>query len=316
MKKTHKKVLGLFGLGAVAVTTVIAATLPAPGASAATSTTMTDTINVRVVGYSSEIRIIAPTSESTSSSPEQEVKFDYQGVSNITIRLEYTDLDGATQSKVIDSTSMSEDEYGTYDKVFNLWELGLGYGDYVLTVEGSGATGADSDSVSFSYYPVDSSIEQNSQGGDGQGDGDENDSSDNGDYTINFDFDNSGEVEIIGADITISDQDGNVKKTIEVDPFPVDSIDVSLSDYGLPSGVYTITVRVAYRYNGKIYYRYFSYTVNYRAGSVKTPDTGGLGGLNISKTDYLITGLIIFGIVGVGSFSYIAKKSKKSPRKR
>ena len=313
MKKTHKKILGFAGLAVVAATTAVAVALPGPEASAATSSSMTDNISVRVVGHSPEITILAPPSGSTSSNPEQEVKFDYQGVSNVVVKIEYTDLDGVKTTATIDSITMSEDDYGTYDNVFNMLNLGFGYGDFVLTVEGDGAVGADSDSVSFGYYPVDSGIEQDTKEDDKKGDG----GGDDGDYKINFDFDEDGGAKMIGADVTITDQGGDTKAFFKVDPFPVDSIDVSLSDYGLPSGVYTITVRVEYEYKGKTYYQYFKYTVNYKAKSVKTPDTGGLfGGLNISKSDYLTTGLLVFGFVGIVGFAVIAKKGKKTSRKR
>ena len=50
MKKTHKKILGLFGLVLVVAVTVFAAFLPAPKTQAVDTTTVTDTISVRVVG--------------------------------------------------------------------------------------------------------------------------------------------------------------------------------------------------------------------------------------------------------------------------
>ena len=46
---------------------------------------------------------------------------------------------------------------------------------------------------------------------------------------------------------------------------------------------------------------------------VDVPDTGGLfAGLNISKSDYLITGLAIFFLTGItGLFFIIRKKNKR-----
>ena len=51
MKKTKKRVLGLLGLVLVIITTIFAAFLPGPEASAEGGiTSVTDTISVRVVG--------------------------------------------------------------------------------------------------------------------------------------------------------------------------------------------------------------------------------------------------------------------------
>ena len=47
------------------------------------------------------------------------------------------------------------------------------------------------------------------------------------------------------------------------------------------------------------------------------PNTGGLfGALNISKTDYLITGVIVFLLTGIFGAVFIAKRQKKISRRR
>ena len=62
MKKTEKRVLGLLGLILVAITTIFAAFLPGPEASATDSgTSVTDTIQVRVVGNSPAVEIVGVT---------------------------------------------------------------------------------------------------------------------------------------------------------------------------------------------------------------------------------------------------------------
>ena len=46
------------------------------------------------------------------------------------------------------------------------------------------------------------------------------------------------------------------------------------------------------------------------------PNTGGLfAGLNISKVDYLVTGLIAFGMVGIFGIWFILKDRKSSKRR-
>ena len=63
MKRRTKQVLGLSGLVGVFAMTAFAATIPAPGASATTNS-VTDTIQVRVVGTESDVTV-------KSNSPEQ-----------------------------------------------------------------------------------------------------------------------------------------------------------------------------------------------------------------------------------------------------
>ena len=53
------------------------------------------------------------------------------------------------------------------------------------------------------------------------------------------------------------------------------------------------------------------------SGSIIVPDTGGvLGNLKIAKSDYLITGLMIFFLAGVSGIYFVAKDRKKSKRKK
>ena len=338
MKKTQKRVVGFCGLAAVVATTVFAATLPGPDASAATQSGFTDTLNVRVIGEKPLINVTSPTPGKTVVSPVQRVTFTYEGVDNITVKITYTDPDGVTQ--VIPYGSVIQPDYapGSFDDVIDLSGMGYGYGDYVITVEGYGPDGVpSSDSVSFSYYPVNVDIETtpgtpgSDDGGDGTGGGgsdgggtdgggtDGTGGASGGDYTLNFEYDTeSGMAVPIGATVLINNNDdGRLVKEMSVEPFPTDTYRLVFANYGLPSGTYKITVRVAYSYKDKTYYVDYTYIVTYKAASMAVPDTGGiLGNLNISKSDYLVTGLIVFGIVGVAGFVSVARRGKKSTSRR
>ena len=74
----------------------------------------------------------------------------------------------------------------------------------------------------------------------------------------------------------------------------------------MPTGNYTVEI-TAYNAEGELLYGKPYYTsVYYEA--IPVPDTGGMFvGLNISKTDYLITGLIIFSVTAVLGFVFVAK---------
>ncbi|MBR3055988.1 hypothetical protein IKG64_01585 [Candidatus Saccharibacteria bacterium] len=322
MKKTHKRALGLFGLAAVVATTVFAATLPDLEASAITN--VEDTITVRVVGNKPDINIISPESGSTVVSPTQDIHFTYEDVDKITIIIVYTDPDGQTHEYLYDEIN-ADYNAGEYSGTIDLSGADYGYGEYEIKIEGEGAEGVPgTDSIKFSYYPASATIEQTPGTGDGTSGGQEGTAggSTGGDYTISFKYDTeSGLGSATGATILINENvngvAGNLIKEIPIAAFPTDSYRLILSNYGLPSGDYIITIRIAYQYNGKTYYAYYTYNVSFRVPSREVPNTGSfMGDLNISKTDYLVTGLIVFGIVGVGGFMFVAKKGKKTTRRR
>lgn len=329
MRKTHKRILGLLGLVLVAVATIFAAFLPGPQASAVSG--VTDTITIRVVSGGPVVEIVDPSSGEIITDAGQTIKVEYQNVDQVTITLTYTDLDGAEQTMTLDTFDGGGAPTGNYENTFNLLDLGLGYGEYKITVTGVGTDGVSEDEVTFGYYPVDADLEHTSGGSsDGSGDGggtsdggsEQGKGTDDGDYTVAFKYDEDGPAIPTGATLWVTDEGGEqMGETRDITPFPTDKYDFSLSDFvGTKSGTYIIYVNVTYVYNGKAYTRLFKFVVNYHywGKDIVTPDTGSfMGNLNISKTDYLVTGLAIFGIVGVCGFRFVAKSGKKSnTRKR
>lgn len=101
MKKAHKKVLGILGLLVVAAMTCAAIMMPSSEASAAT-TSVTDTIVVRVVGSVPKVDIRGITNGAIYVNPSRAFSVDYENVDNVKVYLDYTDLEGTTTSEIID----------------------------------------------------------------------------------------------------------------------------------------------------------------------------------------------------------------------
>lgn len=184
-----------------------------------------------------------------------------------------------------------------------------GYGKYVVTARGIGYGGEPAeDYVTFYYLPLTAEVTE-----------DENTKN----YTLDLNYnpyegteESTGDVANIV--INVYDADGNLVKELspmQVTP-PTTSVILPFGDYGLPSGTYKIVIST-YDKDGNELYEPYVITIDYEAKSIPVPDTGGmLGNLNISKTDYLITGLIIFSLVGISGAIFIAKRGKATNRRR
>ena len=306
MKKTQKKILGLFGLAAVIAITFFAAFLPGPETSAVS--TLTDTINVHVRSEYPNVVIDDPVDDASFVNPDQTIVYTFDNVQTITATLEYTNADGVTTSyNVYNDTPGDPSGVGT----FNLNLADYGYGDFVLTIVGEDATGvSDGAVVEFAFYPLTAEANQSSETG-------------NVDVDLNYDENNSDIDTIV---INVYDPDGNLIEglsPVTVTP-PTTGVELDFAKYGLPDGTYTIEA-TAYDVNGNALYKPYTVSVNYVAGGVTpaptptptptpvpVPDTGGLlQGANISKTDYIITGLIIFTIVAIAGVMFAAKNRQK-----
>lgn len=176
-----------------------------------------------------------------------------------------------------------------------------GYGEYVVKARGVGYNGVyDEDLVKFYYYPVNGELTE-----------DEN----TGDYTVNLEYeegDGTSAGEVGSVIINVLDPDGN---TVGPSPIRVEApgktASFNLDEYGLASGIYTVEI-IAYSRDGEMLYKPIKIgEIDYKA--IPVPDTGGFfQGLNISKLDYMLTGLIIFSLIGIGGAIFIAKRNKNS----
>lgn len=336
MKRTHKKVLGFFGLLLVAAMTVFAVFLPAPDTQAADVNSVTDTIKVRVVSQSAAINIsgIAPGSNITSSS--QNLEISYENIETLTSTITFTGVDGVTHDempflnlpvdyvtgvsniKINFKTGAYTYDYDYYDEtddtvktsVGNVGQLDYyGYGEYVIKAFGSSIDGVYYETLTdFTYQPVDATVKV-----------------EDGKATIDLGYDPYDETGETDGDVAkivieIRDENGNIVGTIKPNPitvFPPDTqVTVDLAGSGLPSGTYTVDV-TAYDIDGNVIYKTFTTHFVYEAPVIPVPDTGGImGNLNISKTDYLITGLIIFGVAAAAGVAFIVRNDKRRNTRR
>lgn len=395
MKKTQKTILGFSGLALVAAMTAIAATLPAPGASAVSS--LTDTLTVRVVGDT-------PTLDVTTSEPDivteplYTYNMDFTNVDTITATLYYTSPDGTTTESKVIGTWNPDYEPGNISSTINLKTDAYGYGDYRIEVVGVGFDGVETDPEILKFSYVAGEAEDDGKGNviikvdtnDGEGtkadvvitdkDGnvvkefDDVPVSDDGSIKINVsdlpegdynihvtvkddngdtvsetnidhksegapeaDVDDSGDINIdIDTDegnvdkvtVVIKDKDGNVVKEFDVEVPEDGKVKIPMPD-DLPGGDYTVEITA--KDGSTVVDKYVVIYTSSNPPHAGSPDTGGLfKNLNISKVDYLVTGLIIFfvfAVVGAGIIirgrsknmamrgSGVASRSKTSTKK-
>ncbi len=299
MKKQTKRVLGFCGLAVVGITTAIAATLPAPTTAATDGeSSQTDTVVVRVVSDTPDVNIGGITSGATIINPEQTFNVDYSdGVDTVKVVLTYTDIYGNTDTY----------DFGTKDVDFTggVWSipvdlttlvgeggLHFNYGHYKLTAVGTGFSGVtDTDVLEFDYAAAtmtDGGVDEN------------------GNVIADIESDGKFAMEIVPYD-----KDENI----------IDCARVSLArgttratlpfgDCGLPSGTYKLVLN-SLDANGNIISSY-AITIDYTAPEVVVvPDTGNITmGLNISRTDYLITGLVVFGMIALTGIVMVVRRKK------
>ena len=79
---------------------------------------------------------------------------------------------------------------------------------------------------------------------------------------------------------------------------------------GLAYGEYTGTITYKDG-SGKIVGDSKPIKIKYDGEAIIVPDTGSFfQGLNISREDYLITGLIVFMVAGIAGFAFVKMKGK------
>lgn len=296
MDRTPKKILGFLGLGLVAGMTIFAASLPTPEAKALSTSSVTDSIVVTVSPppYVASVGFLDHKEDVPYVNATQNIRFNYIGVEQIEVTLLYTDENGVTTTHTLLPSQSVAPAGGT--EVLALDMMNYGYGEFTLRLEGSGQYGSSQDLVKFSHVPVTAKVEE-----------DENTS----DINTILDYDENS-VDIDHFEINVYDENGNlvdVLSPITVNK-PEKKIKLPFAENQLPAGKYTVSVS-AIDPTGNTLYRSWDVVFIYEP-PVSVPNTGGLfAGLNISKSDYLITGLIVFAMVGGFGMWFIGKKSSK-----
>lgn len=296
MKKAQRNFLGLLGLSAVATMTMVAANIPSPGATAISS--ITDTLEVRVVGSTPAVGLSSLADGQVITFPNFTVSVQYENATEVTLKQKY--LGGNGEEREIAKYENLDYIAGSV-KDLNFTLTKGEYGKYIIIAEAIGYDGVPAPEayVEFEYLPLEASYTINSI---------------TGAYDVSVtqfgDDVSSAEVylgdELIG---TLSLSDLMAGKTVPV----------SMS--GRPSGTYIIKV-VAKNADGKTIYIPFTITIEYQAAEVPdagAPDTGGLfRNLNISNEDYLTTGLIMFFVLGIVALGIVfsGKKSEGGKKRR
>ena len=303
MKKTKKRILGLLGLALVAVITVFAVFLPEPGASAADGVKeITDIVEVRVVGKDPLVEILSPEDKEEVTQQKIDFSFEYFNSEYINIEMEYTDASGDTSKYPLEIENDGFVDYkeGIYEKTLDLLEgeYGRGYGKYKITVTAKGYDGAvNIKSIEFYFYPVTGEIDE----------------SDDGLTYLDLNYDKNNE-KIDTIKINIYDENGylvGVMSPIAV-KVPGARVELPFSENKMPTGNYKITIS-AYNSVGELLYGR-PYVLYYYYEAIPVPDTGSFfSNLNISKTDYLITGLLVFfSAAGLGIVFATKNRGRKT----
>lgn len=307
MKRVHKRVFGFFGLVVVAVVTCIAIMLPSSGASATTSS-VTDIITVRVVGDKPNVGIRGITNNAIYVNLDRNFAVDYEDVWQVTVSVEYTSLDDTT-TKTIEvfepDYNAGTNEYPLLPDVVDIDAPGHGYGKYVIMADGLGFGDVpDGDSITFYYLPLYASISEDADGET---------------YHISLDYETGDDIpesdgKVAKIIMNVYNENGELVEALS--PITVDapgkSAEISMEGKGLPSGRYTVKI-FSYNADGEEIYK--PYILYYDYEVIVVPDTGTLfGKLNISRADYLITGLLVFSMTAILGIVVVAKNKNSKSR--
>ena len=327
MQKTKKRLVGIGGILLVVIMTIVAYFIPA---NVSANDSFTQTIRVTVYDQKPKVELKKPVAEDIYTSSEIEIGFDYSNSSKIEFTLSFTDGDGNVHEITLpDYVPASLDPtFGyasgsdtvTIDINALVASLGVdGYGYFVLNAKSTSPVGYDEDSVDFYYAPV--VVEQT--GSDAT----------NSDPIVTVEYDKGvGRVELMPVD-----ENGNplfdepvVVEISDTTTGGTKEVSLPFGSYGLESGTYTLVFNAYARTDGgasgddtytEIYSPINVTEVSYeRPAAPDIPDTGRfLGSLNIAKSDYIMTGMIVFGSALLLAFIVLGRKKKdyrKNYRKR
>lgn len=306
MQIRKKHLIGIGGLALVAATFAYATTIPASDAGAVGAVSGQVRITVNVYGENPEVRITSIEDGEVTVNNKITIgniytvadKLEYKLCKNFGTAEEYCANLGANATYVPESAPESGERAFDFDLDS---DPNLGFGDYVLQVTNYSGVGSVEDSVSFKYVP----LKLTTIG-----------SAENGDPIVEVEYASK----IKSFDLQSYDKDGNplFDKPINVDvdnPGVAGKKQVTLpfGSYGAASGDYTVSA-IGTDLSGNVLSNHPVYTdVEYQAPDApEVPKTGGiLGNLNISRTDYIITGLIMFVIATAFAVRALRKRSNR-----
>ncbi len=289
MRRVRRNVLGLLGLFLVVAVTFFAANLPNPSATATSS--VTDTVIVRVVGKTPDVNINAPENGQAFVDPNCEIKIDYANVGTVTVELTYTDTSGVEHPPIMIATLNPDYEPGDETIPLNLDDYG--HGEFLLKLTGIGKDGVkDTEMIRFSYTSIYTTLEEDPV---------------TGRVYLNLYYPDSL-VDKLDVYIYLGDE-------LIVPPSPIrvnsPTHRIELNFDGFKTGDYRIKTVAYARGTGEIIGDDFE---DYYYETAVVPDTGGFfRSGNISREDFIITGLIAFAAFG-GIAIWIIAKGRKNNR--
>lgn len=327
MQKTKKQLLGLAGLAIVAVMTAVAVAIPAPDAAAADDGGGVQ-LNVRVGESNTNVSFISPVDGFKTANSNLAVSVNYSQAATVEYTLQLVDANGDPINDASGNPQIKTfgpysdlDGTGTHQLTIDLKTNGFGFGYYKLTSKATGNSGIKEDTTKFYYGAM---IVTNTGTTDAAGD-------------PYFDIEigenvNKVQVQVFDGDKPLFvNGDGQTPLILNRNQFDASTgkIHVALpfARYDIPAGQYTV-VSIAYDSNDADIVT-DRQTITYTKGgstpvdpndpnkpvdpnTPDTPNTGAiLDNLNISRLDYLLTGLIAFGAVAGFAIYLICRRDRR-----
>lgn len=311
MKKTKKQLLGLAGLAAVGVMTAVAYGMPTPDAAAAQENT---TVNVQVNEGTPSNVFVAPRDGIETTDNIIKVSTNYSQARRLEFYLTYKDASGNTHRVELPSYTPTNGA-GTYTFDLDISPYGFGNFEIHTNVVGSDNVSRETDTVSFTFSAIMVKL------------GPVN--AENANPSLEIESNSSAErivVTVFGKDgnPAFVDENGNAVN-IELSRSDIDPetgkilVELPFAKYGSKAGTYTAVVSGYDKDNKLLSMR--TIDVNYSPIGVapetpeapETPNTGmlSLGDLNISRMDYVITGLIAFAVAAAFAVALVYRKSRR-----
>lgn len=320
MQKTKKQLLGLAGLAAVGIMTAVAYSLPTPAAAAENEPTSVEAgaqVQVRVLGADVKAEFISPSDGGNSVNADTKVSVDFNKANELVYQLTFKKDTNSTPITIPLGSKGTytipaelQDKAGVHNFDLDLDSYGYGFGEYTLQVVAKGTNHTSYvDTVTFRYSAATAEITGTEKNGDPNLEVDINVVVDKIAVTV---YDKKGN--------PLTDKDGN-PLIVELDRDAIDpetgnfNITLPFEEYNAGDGEYTI-ITTAYDKNGDIL-TIITTPFNYKwvdpnKPDADTPNTGFLtiGDLNITRLDYLLTGLIAFALVAGFALYLIARRNR------
>lgn len=311
MRKTRKQLLGLAGLAAVAIMTAVACGMPAPDAAAEGDEGSGNmSLTVRVNEANTSLRINSPRNNSSTIDHVVKASVDFSETNKLEYYLTQKQADGS-EKRVDLPEHIPPQKNGTDNFDIDLDALGLTFGDIQFHAIAYGDNNTVRDDTSAFQY---SAIEANFEGAE------ENRDpilgiklNDKVDYVLVHIYDAKGNplfVDENGDEVPIKlnrdEIDPTTGKILTTLPF---------EKYDAESGDYRAVV-VAYNDADQILSMVTAataYLTPEDAVIPEIPNTGSLriGSLNITRLDYLLTGLIAFAVVASFAIVLVYRKNRR-----